>query len=168
MTVVLSIDLVSSLWRALPIILFSLIDMLSLTTVTLCKKLAFYYKKAVHTKSSPSSPSSSLDITPALQEYLQFVVSFTFSTQHQIAVFTSHNNSSLSSLLSLFLWHSVSCHQVILQTNSLISQQFQRWIHTLSTLAITIIIDCSAVTNPISCTQTRSCFSLVHFTRRSF
>ena len=139
----------------------------SLTTVTLNKELAFKYKKTIHTKSSSPSPPSFLDITPALQEYLQFIVSFTFSSQHQIAVFTSHNNSSFPSSLSLFLWNSISCHQVILQANSLISWQFQRSTQTLHILTVTIIIDCIAVTNPISYTQTRSCSSFVSFTHRS-
>ena len=49
----------------------------SLSTVTLSKNYAFYYKKNIHTKSSPSSSPSFLDITPALQHYLQFIVSFT-------------------------------------------------------------------------------------------
>ena len=49
----------------------------SLTTVTLTKGWAFYYKKNTHTKSiSPSSPSF-LDITPALQQYLSFPLSST-------------------------------------------------------------------------------------------
>ena len=49
----------------------------SLTTVTLTKGRAFIYKKAVHTKSSSSSSPSSLDITPALQQYLSFPLSST-------------------------------------------------------------------------------------------
>ena len=69
--------LIPSLWRVLPIILPSQTDMPSLTTVTLNKKNAFKYKKTVHTKSSSSSSLSFLDITPALQYYLQFIVSFT-------------------------------------------------------------------------------------------
>ena len=48
----------------------------SLTTVTLNKELAFKEKEIVHTKSFISSSPSLLDITPALQEYLQFIVSF--------------------------------------------------------------------------------------------
>ena len=69
--------LVPSLWRVFPITLSSQTDMPSLTTVTLRKGYAFKEKKTVHTKSpSPSSPSF-LDITPALQQYLQFIVSFT-------------------------------------------------------------------------------------------
>ena len=43
------------------------------------------------------------------------------SSQHQIAVFTSHHNYSFPSSLSSLLLHSISCHQVILQANSLIS-----------------------------------------------
>ena len=49
----------------------------SLTTVTLTKGRAFKYRKTVHTKSFSSSSRSSLDITPALQQYLQFIVSST-------------------------------------------------------------------------------------------
>ena len=50
----------------------------SLTTVTLSKAHAFNYKKTVHTKSpSSSSPPLSLDITPALSDYLSFPPFFT-------------------------------------------------------------------------------------------
>ena len=49
----------------------------SLTTVSLDKKYAFQFKKTVHTKSPSSSPPSSLDITPALQQYLSFPLSST-------------------------------------------------------------------------------------------
>ena len=159
---------VPSLWRVLLITLSSQTDIPSLTTVTLDKELAFNYKKTIHTKSSSPSPPSFLDITPALQEYLQFIVSFTFSSQHQIAVFTSHNNSSFPSSLSLYLWYSISCHQVILQANSLISWQFQRSTQTLHILTVTIIIDCTAMTNPIPCSKTRRCFSLMSFNYSSF
>ena len=69
--------LVPSLWRVFPITLSSQTDMPSLTTVTLDKKVAFARKKTISTKSSSSFPPSFLDITPALQEYLQFIVSFT-------------------------------------------------------------------------------------------
>ena len=94
--------LVPSFWRVFPVTLFSLIDMPSLTTVTLNKGYAFKCKKAVHTKSSSSSPSSFIDITPALQYYLQFIVSF---THH------SHPNTkspfSLHTTITPFLHH---CH----------------------------------------------------------
>ena len=116
--------LVPSLWRVFLFALPSQVDMPSLTTVTLCKKWAFYKKKSVQTKSSFSSSPSVLDITPALQEYLQFIVSFTFSSQHRIAVFTSHNNYSLPSSLPLFLFlpvYRTSCYQALLHVNSLIS-----------------------------------------------
>ena len=46
----------------------------SLTTVDLDKKYAFRFKKTVHTKSSSSSSPSFLDITPALQYYLDAFV----------------------------------------------------------------------------------------------
>ena len=49
----------------------------SLTTVTLDKEKAFKEKETVHTKSSPSSSPSSLDIPPALSDYLSFPPSFT-------------------------------------------------------------------------------------------
>ena len=58
------------------IILSSQTDMPSLTAVTLEKEYAFIEKKTVLTKSLISSSPSLLDITPALQEYLQFIVSF--------------------------------------------------------------------------------------------
>ena len=77
MTVIHSTILVSSLWRVLPIILSSLVDIPSLITVRLNKKGTFKEKKPVHTRSSSSSTPSFLDITPALQQYLQFIVSFT-------------------------------------------------------------------------------------------
>ena len=69
--------LVPSLWRVFPIIPSSQADMPSLTTVTLNKEYAFQHKKTIHTKSPTSSSPSFLDITPALQYYLQFIVSFT-------------------------------------------------------------------------------------------
>ena len=47
----------------------------SLTTVTLPH--AFQRRKTVHTKSPSSSSPSSLDITPALQQYLSFPLSST-------------------------------------------------------------------------------------------
>ena len=49
----------------------------SLTTVTLSEYYSFKYKKTVHTNSSSSSPPLSLDITPALSDYLSFPPSFT-------------------------------------------------------------------------------------------
>ena len=49
----------------------------SLTTVTLSKYSLFLRKKTIHTKSSSFFFPSFLDITPALQQYLQFIVSFT-------------------------------------------------------------------------------------------
>ena len=73
---------VPSLWRVFPITLSSQTDMPSLYTVTL-KGHAFKNKKTIHTKSpSPAFPSS-LDITPALQYYLSFPVSFTHSLTGQ-------------------------------------------------------------------------------------
>ena len=49
----------------------------SLTNVFLDMYNAFREKTTIHTKSFISSSSSFLDITPALQHYLQFIVSFT-------------------------------------------------------------------------------------------
>ena len=49
----------------------------SLTTVTLNKGVTFKYKKTIYTKSPSSSTPSFLDITPALQYYLSFPLSFT-------------------------------------------------------------------------------------------
>ena len=49
----------------------------SLTTVSLDKEYAFKCKRTVHTKSPSSSSPSSLDITPALQQYLSFPLSST-------------------------------------------------------------------------------------------
>ena len=58
-------------------------DIPSLTTVTLEYYYVFANKKTVHTNSSSSSSPSFLDITPALQHYLSFPLSFT------------HNSSSI-------------------------------------------------------------------------
>ena len=74
--------LVSSLWRVFPITLSSHSDMPSLTTVTFDKEDVFKCKETVHTNSSSSSLPSFLDITPALQEYLSFPLSFTHHYTH--------------------------------------------------------------------------------------
>ena len=73
----------------------------SLTTVTLDKKYAFKCKKTVHVKSPSFSSPLFLDITPALQYYLQFIVSFTPYSSHvhhqliqQENKTTSHNHST--------------------------------------------------------------------------
>ena len=76
-TVAHSRILVISLWRVYPLILLSRTDMPSLTTVTLDREYAFKCKKTIHTKSSSSSSPSLLDITPALQKYLKYPLSFT-------------------------------------------------------------------------------------------
>ena len=92
--------LAPSLWRVFHSILSSQTDMPSLTTVTLDKNYTFKYKKTVHTKSLSSSSPSFLDITPALRQYLKFIVSF---TRH------SHPNTkspfSLHTTITLFLPH---------------------------------------------------------------
>ena len=123
-TVTHSTVLVPSLWRVILITLSSQTDMPSLTTVTLNKGWAFKCKKTVNVKSPSSYSPSFLDITPALQEYLQFIVSFTFPSQHQIAVFISHNDYSFPSSLPLFLFlpvYRTSCYQAFLHANSFIS-----------------------------------------------
>ena len=101
-----SVILVSSLWRVFLITPSSQTDMPSLTTVTLNKYRAFSYKKTVHVKSSSSSSLSFLDITPALQYYFLFIVSFTrhshpntkspFSLQTTITPFLPHYHSFYS------------------------------------------------------------------------
>ena len=52
----------------------------SLTTVALNKEYTFNYKETVHTKSFPSFSPSSLDISPALSDYLSFPPSFTHTS----------------------------------------------------------------------------------------
>ena len=66
--------------------------MSNLTTVTLDKKHAFKEKKTVHTNSSSSSLPSFLDITPALQEYLSFPLSFKHHYTH-IHIYNKHYNN---------------------------------------------------------------------------
>ena len=80
MTVAHSPILAPLLWRVLPIIPSSQTDMPALTTVALDKEKAFLYKKTVHTKSPSSSPPLSLDISPALSDYLSFPPSFTHTS----------------------------------------------------------------------------------------
>ena len=55
-------------------------DIPSLTTVSPSMQYAFQCKKTVHINSSSSSSPSFIDITPALQHYLQFIVSFTYNS----------------------------------------------------------------------------------------
>ena len=55
-------------------------DIPSLTTVTLDDDYVFAIKETVHTNSSSSSSPSFIDITPALQHYLQFIVYFTHNS----------------------------------------------------------------------------------------
>ena len=101
-----SVILVPSLWRVILITLSSQVDKPSLSTVILSKECAFYKKKSVHTKSPSSFSPLFLDITPALQEYLQFIVSFThhshcntkspFSLHTTITPFLPHYHSFYS------------------------------------------------------------------------
>ena len=98
MTVLHSSILVSSLWRVFSITLFSQTDMPSLTTVTLNKENAFKEKKTVHTKSSSSSSPSFLDITPALQQYVKYPLSFTHDSPSILSIRVIHTSQpSLSS-----------------------------------------------------------------------
>ena len=88
--------------EGIPYHLPSLTDMPSLTTVTLNKGSAFSEKKTIHTRSSFFSFSPSfLDITAALQEYLQFIVSFTYSLLAITPLFLSFGLVCLHSK-----WHS--------------------------------------------------------------
>ena len=108
--------LVPSLWRVCPITLSSQTDMPSLTIVSLEKKYAFKNKKIVHTKSISSFFLSFLDITPVLQQYLQFIVSFThlshpntkspFSLHITITPFLPHYHSFYSYLY-------IACHVIM-------------------------------------------------------
>ena len=67
----------------------------NLTTVTLNKKYAFKEKKTIHTKSSSSSsPHSFLDITPALQQYFSFPLSFKHHYTHIHIHSLFHNNQT--------------------------------------------------------------------------
>ena len=90
--------LASSLLRVFPITLSSQTDMPSLSTVTLDKIWAFYYKKTPNTKSSPSSSPSFLDITSALREYLNYPLSFTHDSASILSKRLIH--TSLPSLSS--------------------------------------------------------------------
>ena len=91
MAVAHSTALVPSRWRVCLITLSSQADMPSFTTVTLTEGIAFKRSSTVHTKSpSPSSPSS-LDITPALLQYLSFPLS---STNHSSCHFSALSPST--------------------------------------------------------------------------
>ena len=68
----------------------------SLTTVALDKSNAFKHKKTVHTKSIYSSSPSFLDITPALQYYLSFPLSFTHSHQFHTPKQTSSSPKTIT------------------------------------------------------------------------
>ena len=107
--------LILSLWRVFPFTLSSQTDMPSLSTVTLDKRFAFTRKNTIHTKSSSSSSPSFLDITPALQQYIQLIVSFTrlshpntkspFSLHVTITPFLPHYHSFYS-------YRYVACHAI--------------------------------------------------------
>ena len=95
--------------------LLSQTDIPSLITATLSKAYAFSEKKTIHTNSISSSSLSFLDITPALQQYLQFIVSFTilshpntkspFSLHTTVAPFLPHYHSFYS-------YQYIACHAV--------------------------------------------------------
>ena len=97
------------------IILYSQTDMPSLTTVTLIKEHTFREKKTVHTKSPfPPSPSF-LDITPALQQYLQFIVSFIRHFHPNTkSPFSLHTTITpfLSDCHSFYSYQYISCHAI--------------------------------------------------------
>ena len=57
----------------------------SLTTVTLDKEYAFKCQKTIHTNSVSSFSPSFLDITPALQHYLSFSLSFTHDSPSMLS-----------------------------------------------------------------------------------
>ena len=69
-------------------LLSSQADMPSLTNVTLVKARAFKEKTTVHTKSISTSSLSFLDITSALQYYLEYSLSFT----HQSSTNPNHTS----------------------------------------------------------------------------
>ena len=86
--------------------LLSQTDIPSLITATLSKAYAFSEKITIHTRSSSLSSLSFLDITPALRQYLKFIVSFTrlshpntkspFSLHTTIPPFLTHYHSFCS------------------------------------------------------------------------
>ena len=107
--------LVSSLWRVFLITLSSQTDMPSLTTVTLTKGYAFKYKKTIHIKSVSPSPPSFLDITRALQQYLQFIVSFTrLSHPNTKSPFSFHTtvSSFIPHYHSFYSYRYIACHAI--------------------------------------------------------
>ena len=71
----------------------------SLTTVSLVKNCAFtFWLREVLVESASCSPPSFLDITPALQQYLSFPLSFThnsFSHQYNSHTNPNHNKNVL-------------------------------------------------------------------------
>ncbi len=75
----------------------------SLTTVRLNRNGAFNHKRTIHTKSPSPSSLSFLDITPALQQYLQFIVSFT------LIVYSMHAFSSIIAKQIPSLYQKCSC-----------------------------------------------------------
>ena len=111
MTILHSFLLVSSLWRVLSITLSSQTGMPFLTTVTLNKGIAFKYKKTIHTKSSFSSSPSFLDITPALERYLRFIVSFTYNLH--LCQFQSSPLSLVFTQINTLVVHSISVALII-------------------------------------------------------
>ena len=109
-----SVILVPSLWRVFPLPITSQIVIPSLTIVVLDKERAFKYRKTIHAKSTSSPSFSFLDITSALQQYLQFIVSSTRNSSPHYSQFLlqrafyhnyQHSNSLHNSEIAAFHSH---------------------------------------------------------------
>ena len=147
-------------------------DMLSLTTVILDKKWAFYKMSSVNSKSPSSSSPSFLDITPALQQYLQFIVSFTrhfhpnakspFSLHTAITLFFPHYHSFYS-------YRYIARHALMHSFTLILSSHSNSRDQPKLFFILTIItrFGFTAIMNPIPQSRALSCFSLESFTRRS-
>ena len=144
----------------------------SLTTVYLNKEKAFRLKKTLHTKSSSLSSPSFLDITPALQQYLQFIVSFThlshpntkspFSLHTTITLFFPHYHS-------FYFYRYIARHALMHSFTLILSSHSNSRDQPKLSFILTIItrFGFTAIMNPIPQSRTRGCFSLESFTRRS-
>ena len=87
---------VTSLWRVLPITLSSQADIPSLTNVVLVERYTFRRLESTHVKSPSSSSSSCLDITPALQQFIHFIVSFTRNSSSPSRTQDTSSNTIIS------------------------------------------------------------------------
>ena len=109
---------IPSLWRVLPITLSSPTDLPSLTNVTLKRFNTGWRKITVHTKSLSSSSPSFLDITPALQRYIRFPLSFTHNRAIPFTSFTilfiHHQSESLITAIIDNLNPSIKSHRIAL------------------------------------------------------